>query len=167
MNNTNNILDIYKFVVVNNNDILLEKVEININDYIIENLENGNKLLKKRITITVINDIKKYNFSNSIILSCTLNNIPVSILKYSNIMKNIYDLINDGTTIIKNTIMNIKTIEINISGFHYYKNLGISIQSADSNKTLLEIIKQCTSNNIFIDMEIKLNNNEVLKLLFQ
>ena len=40
-------MEIYKYKNLDNGDILLEKVIINTNNYIIENKESGDKLLKK------------------------------------------------------------------------------------------------------------------------
>ncbi len=54
--------------------------------------------------------------------------------------------INDGTKIIKNTKLNIKTIKKEDEGFYYLDNIGISVQGIDSNKCLNEIISQCMEN---------------------
>ena len=45
-------------------------------------------------------------------------------------------------------VLNIKTIKFNDNGFHYHKNIGLSIQRADATKTMKEIINQCNKNNI-------------------
>lgn len=150
-------MEIYKYTNLENGDILLEKVIININNYIIENKESGDKLLKKIQNINIINisDLKNYNFSKSIILECLLDNKEHNKLKYRPIMEQIYKLINDGTKIIKNTKLNIKTIKKENEGFYYLDNIGISVQGVDSNKCLFEIINQCVEHEINLSMKIK------------
>jgi hypothetical protein len=64
------------------------------------------------------------------------------------------------------TILNIKLNEYKDKGFYYIKKLDISVQGPDTNKCLLEIINQCIVNNIVILMEIKLNDNSIVKLSF-
>ena len=126
--------------------------------------ENGDLLLSKIniINITSIDDIKKYNFSNSIITKCIINNKCIEKIKYKSILNNIYELMNNGVNIIKNTTLNIDTRARNDSGFYYLKNLGISIQEVDTNKCLYEIIHQCTNNNIILN--ITLNDNKQIKI---
>ena len=126
----------------------------------ITNKNNGDKLLKKitKIDINDVNDIKKYDFRKSNILSCLLNDEEITKLKYKSILENIYKIINDGTKIIKNSKLNIKTIKKLDEGFYYLEDLGISIQGVDSNKCLLEILNQCIENEISLIMKIKLND---------
>jgi hypothetical protein len=155
-------MEIYKIIELENTDILLQKYIIDNNNYIIIDKENGDKLLKK-INIIDIKDIKNYDFGKSIILDCKINNNNNNIkLKYKSILSHIYILINDGTIIIKNTLLNIKTIKKTDNGFYYMNNLGISIQCVDSNKCVDEITTQCNKNNINIEMKIKLINNIIV-----
>ncbi len=88
------------------------------------------------------------------------------VLKYKSILEQIYYIINDGTKIIKNTILNIKTINKNDEGFKYLDNIGISIQGADSNKSLFEIINQSIINEIKIFIKIKLINENIIHINF-
>ena len=75
------IMEVYKFINLNNGDILLEKVIIDNIDYCIINKNNGDKILKKivNINITDASDIKKYDFTKSNIVSLhifyTINSI--------------------------------------------------------------------------------------------
>jgi len=161
-------MEIYKFTELDNGDILLHKIIINTINYTIINKENGDKLLKKtaHINITDIKDIKEYDFKKSIILECLLDNKEFSKLEYKSILEQIYKLINDGTRIIKNTKLNIKTLKKEDEGFYYLDNIGISVQGADSNKCLLEIINQCIENEIELSIKIKLINEITIKILF-
>jgi hypothetical protein len=153
-------MEVYKFKNLENGDILLEKVLLDNTNYTITNKNNGDKLLKKitKIDINDVNDIKKYDFRKSNILSCLLNDEEITKLKYKSILENIYKIINDGTKIIKNSKLNIKTIKKLDEGFYYLEDLGISIQGVDSNKCLLEILNQCIENEISLIMKIKLND---------
>jgi hypothetical protein len=161
-------MEVYKFKNLDNGDILLEKVVLDNTNYTIVNKNNGDKILKKitTVNITGINDIKKYDFRKSNILSCLLNDDEITKLKYKSILENIYKIINDGTKIIKNSKLNVKTINKLDEGFYYLEDLGISIQGVDSNKCLLEIINQCIENEISLIMKIKLNDETDININF-
>ncbi len=151
-------METFKFTKLENGDILLQKIIIDDVNYTIVNKDNGDKLLKKitNINITDIKDIKDYDFKKSIISKCLIGDEEFNKLKYRPILEQIYKYINDGTTIIKNTKLNIKTIKKEDEGYYYLDNLGISIQGVDSNKCLLEIMYQCIENEIELSMKIKL-----------
>ena len=161
-------MEIYKFTELDNDDILLHKIIIDTINYTIINKDNGDKLLKKinHINITDIKAIKDYDFKKSIILECLIDNKEFNKLKYKSILEQIYKLINDGTKIIKNTKLNIKTLKIEDEGFYYLDNIGISVQGAESNKCLLEITNQCIENKIGLSIKIKLINEITIKILF-
>jgi hypothetical protein len=161
-------MEVYKFKNLDNGDILLEKVVLDNTNYTIVNKNNGDKILKKitTVNITGINDIKKYDFRKSNILSCLLNDDEITKLKYKSILENIYKIINDGTKIIKNSKLNIKTINKLDEGFYYLEDLGISIQGVDRNKCLLENINQCIENEISLIMKIKLNDETNININF-
>jgi hypothetical protein len=161
-------MEVYKFLNLDNGDILLEKVVLDNTNYTITHKNNGDKLLKKitSVNISDFNDIKKYDFRKSTILSCLLDDEEITKLKYKSILENIYKIINDGTKIIKNSKLNIKTIKKIDEGFYYLEDLGISIQGVDSNKCLLEIINQCIENEISLIMKIKLNDETNININF-
>lgn len=150
-------METYKFSKLDNGDILLQKMVIDNTNYTIIDKDNGDKLLKKitYINITNIKDIKDYDFTKSIIYECLIDNKKFNKLKYKPILEQIYNLINDGTKIIKNTKLNIKTIKKENEGFYYLDNIGISVQGVDSNKCLFEIINQCVEHEINLSMKIK------------
>ena len=154
-------MEIYKFINLDNGNILLEKIIIDDKNYMIINKNNGDKILQKVNNIN-ITEIKNYDFKKSIIIDCIINDISCNILKYRPILIYIYDIINNGTEIIKNTKLNIKTIKKKDEGYYYLENIGISIQGVDSNKCLLEIINQCIKNEINIKLKIKLINENII-----
>lgn len=153
-------MEIYKFINLDNGDILLEKIIIDNKNYIIIDQDNGNKLLQKIINI---ND---YDFTKSQILECFINDKECSKLKYNCVLNQIYNIINDGAKIIKNTKINIKTLKKEDKGFFFLDNIGISIQRVDSNKCLLEIINQSIENNVKLKLKIKLFNNNIIQFNF-
>ena len=159
-------MEVYKFTNLANGDILLTKVDLDTEKYIVINKDNGDKLLKKLsiINISDIIDIKNYDFKKSSINECLLDLTDYNKLKYKSVLEQIYKIINDGTKIIKNTKLNIKTIKKEDEGFYYLENLGISVQGVDSNKCLLEILNQCIENEISILMKIKLINDVVVNI---
>jgi hypothetical protein len=157
-------MEVFKFKQLENGDILLEKVEIDESIYTIIYMDNGNKLLQKYISISSIKEVNRYDLKKSIILSCKVNNKDVPKLKYRYVLDYILKLIDDGIIIIKNSFLNIKTIEKEDHGYYYIKELGISIQGVDSNKSILEIMNQCEKNNISLKMKIKLLNNEIIHI---
>lgn len=124
-------METYKFVELDNGDILLQKIIIDSTSYTIINNDNGDKLLKKitNVNITHIKDIKDYDFKKSFITECLINKIQFNKLKYKSILEEIYNIINDGVKIIKNTKLNIKTIKKEDEGFYYLDNIGISVRS--------------------------------------
>ena len=161
-------METYKFTKLDNGDILLQKIVIDNINYTVINKENGDKLLKKitNINITDIKDITDYDFKKSIISKCLIDDEEFNKLKYKSILEQIYKTINDGTKIIKNTKLNIKTIKKEDEGFYYLDNIGISVQGVNSNKCLLEIINQCIKNEIKLSMKIKLIDDITINISF-
>ena len=156
----------YKFTELDNGDILLEKITLDNPNYSIIHKENGDILLKKPtyIQITDIKTIKDYDFKKSTITECLIDNKKFDKSKYKSILGQIYRLINDGTKIIRNTKLNIKTIKKEDEGFYYLDDIGISIQGVDSNKCLLEIVNQCLENRIKLSMKIKSNDGTIIDI---
>ena len=124
--------------------------------YNIHKQDNGELLLKpiKQIVINNLDDISQYDFCKSQIILCSINDKLFDKNKYKPILNKIYYLINSGSKIIKNTNLNIETIEKENSGFYYLDKIGISVQGVDANKCISEIINQCIKNYI------KLENND-------
>lgn len=120
------------------------------------------KLTKKTIIIDDIDKLNDFDLGNSKILECYINDKRPTKNKYASIMTDIYKLIADGTTIIKNTLLNIKTIKLTENGFHYNSELGISIQNTDANISFKEISNQCLKHKFSLNIEIKLKNNETV-----
>jgi len=166
--------NIYKLEKLDDGTLIYKPIDKN---YIITTLDDGCLLLQP-IDIELnldfnklsILDLKNYDFTYSKINSCFIYNKQLTNLKYKHIYEHIYYLINDGTKIIKNTSLNIKTYNNNEDGWNYLNTLGISIQGVDANKAIFEIVNQSIKNNIKIDIKIdikiELSNKKLINISF-
>jgi hypothetical protein len=151
--------NIYTQIKLENGDILLKKIDVDTNLYIIQKQKDDILLKRKKSEkINSIDDLDNYDFKKSIILKCSLNDEEIDKNKYKPILEKVYSIIDNGVKIIKNTKLNTKTIKKEDEGFYYLENIGISVQGVESNKCLNEIINQCIMNEIDIKMSIELSN---------
>jgi hypothetical protein len=163
----------YKVEEIDENTLKLTKLNISRDEYDKKVLENGDILLVRKNIIYLnsyeeYNHIRtQYNLNNSNILLCNINYNQTDEykLKYKSILNYIYkNIINDGVKIIKNSILHISTIKKETEGFYYIEELGISVQGADANKCLHEIINQCHHNNIHITILLRLMNGQRIEI---
>ena len=137
---------------------------INNIEYKMHYQDNGDILLKPNIIIiNKLEELKKYNFNKSIIIENKVNDVICN-NKYKSIMNYIYKIIDNGTKIIKNSSLNIKTIRKEDKGFYYLDDIGISVQGIDANKSIYEIYNQSLINNIKVYLKIKLENNMIIQI---
>ena len=109
-------------------------------------------------------DYKKIDFIFSKAVRCIINKKPVEKLAYRQILLIIYENINNKDKIIKNTTLNFKSGKINGSGFNtYLDKYDLSIQDADANKRVREILKMSEINNIECEIDIKIKNETIYK----
>jgi len=150
-------------------NILLVQKKLYTDEYISYRQLDGNILLKKIYKIEP-SDIKLYDFTNSEILKCNFypkisKEFKLKFNSINNVVYNaIYDMVGNTEDIIKNTILNIKEGKKNDKGFSYYENLNISVQGADANKTIKEIINQCVKKKIRILLQIELNDGKIYSI---
>lgn len=132
---------------------------LNLTENDIKNLEQVDGFIfRRRATfINKIQELNKYNFDRSTILSVNIN-----VSQYINLLSNIYYQINDGAKIIKNTVLDIKTIDNNNKNYTYLHKIGISVRKDIPKNILIELINQCIRNNINIVVEIKLIDNSII-----
>lgn len=104
------------------------------------------------------------NLRGSKITSCKFNNFYICINKYKKIQMFLYSL-TERNIIINNSVLNVIQEIKNDKGYKYYDKLGFSIQGADATMTLKEIINICKLKNFNIELEIKLENNENIKIV--
>ena len=133
----------------------------NIHLYLIEFIDSQLILTPKKKYYTE-KELEKINLKKSKIIKCILNNSVESIAKYKPLLLLIYSKITNIDLIIKNTLLNISTEEIYERGFDYYPDLKLSIQGAESKRTLFEIINMIKINKFHIDLQIQLKNNDII-----
>jgi hypothetical protein len=144
---------------------LQEKLHENmIYDLVIK--DYGIIIKNKPLIIKDLVELKKYDFKFSTITKCLINDKEINKNKYTPILMHIYNIIDDGTTIIKNTSLNIKTIKKDDMGFCYIENLGISVQNVEANKAIHEICNQCDKNNVTVNMTITLASGQIVNVIF-
>jgi hypothetical protein len=148
--------------------IILKKKTIDETKYDI--IHNDNELILKpkplEIKIEKLEDFDKKKtteFRNSKILSCYINGKRPSNNKYFSILKDIYEIINSGKIITKNTKLNFETIEKNDKGFEYLKNIGISVQHKEAGLVFEEILNQCIETGIKLEMQIEFVSKKKIK----
>ena len=134
-------------------------MNINLDEFVVIKNIDWSILLKPKIKVVqvnLINDLNDYNFTNSIIESVYIENKEYTkISNYRKLLIEIYLKINNGVKIIKNSIINLSTLNLNDKGFNYLHEIGISFQGADSNKSMKEIFNQAIKNSIKLKVSIK------------
>jgi hypothetical protein len=139
---------------------------LTLNEHFTWKIVDNKIIIKKKIkTLYTIDEIKLINFRNSRVEKVSINNTIINNNNYNSIIKYLFeDIIKDGAQIIRNSILNIKTVYRDDSGFYYLESIGISYQGIDSNKAIIEICNQCKVNNIILNLTIKLNNDELVMI---
>ena len=150
--------------VSDNGDIVLMPENINLVEYNVSFMENGYiQAKKKETTIDILSNPNNISLRYSQILSCNINGDDVTHgLKYNTLLRKVYETIDDGAKIIRNTKLNIQTIKTTDKGFHYIEKLNVSVQNVEADKACVEIIHQAMLNNISIKMKIRLANADVI-----
>lgn len=146
-------------------------MEITDENIIISNIEKynisfykGNMILTRKKEKITFEDLKNYDFKHSNILICQINNIKLDFTKYTPIIFYIYCILNNTDLIIENSLLNIKEGKIRTKGFKYMESLDISVQGADSNKTIQEIYHMAKLGNIETNIKIQLENETIINI---
>ena len=79
----------------------------------------------QKVIITKLEDLNKFDFSNSTILFCEVEKQDLIKNRYKSVLNYIYELIDDGVKIIRNSTLNIRTTKRNDSGFTYNENWAL------------------------------------------
>lgn len=146
-----------------NGDILLVKKNLYTDEVVSQKLPNGDILLKRIETIAPC-DIHKWDFAKSKIKHVVFDDDPSTKIvnpSFKKVYETLHEKIGDGVKIIKNSVLNIKTVQKIDKGFNWYQDLGISIQSVDSNRAILEAVTQSQKNFIDLDLTIQIKNKIV------
>ena len=103
--------------------------------------------------------MKSYNFSKTKITSCRINRKTVDKLNYKPILVELLRKCNKILDTAK--YMNFVKEKRNDRGYVFYDALGVSIQGADANDTIREIMNQCIVNKMHIEIIINMNDKEI------
>lgn len=116
---------------------------------------------KKLVEISDINlnQLKSHNLTGAKVLSYVIEGTPIEKTTWSNSIRTLYKQIADGARIIKDSILEIKTVRKVDEGFTFIKDLGISVRVKELRKTFVrEIFTQAKANNLSVCMKIQLAN---------
>jgi hypothetical protein len=116
------------------------------------------------IDLEEINELDWYNFKNSKILKTKFAFNEIEFKSFRQLLEFTYNKIKDGTTIIKNSSIIIKTLPVDDKEFVYMENLGISYNANFENLQLREIFNQCKHNLIILNILIQLENGDLIKI---
>ena len=144
---------------MNNNTITIYKIE----DFT-QQVIDGNLVLTRINPFIEEGDLFKKDLRGSLIIECKINNEFVDVKKYKKLLLTLYND-TDIDTILQNTILNISQQEIYEKGFDYYNHLGLSIQGADTRRTLKEIINILKLKHYRMELTIKLKNDEIVRFI--
>ena len=138
------------------------------NTIVVQNIEEyTQQIIHGNLILTRINPyvneemLFQQNLRGSTIAECKINNVHYEMKKYKKLLLYLYSITNKET-ILQNTILNISQQEIYDKGFDYYNHLGLSIQGADTRRTLKEIINISKTKNYSMELKIKLKNDEII-----
>ncbi len=114
---------------------------------------------KKLVEISDINQLKYHNLTGAKVLSCVIEDKPIEKTTWSNSIRTLYKQIADGARIIKDSILEIKTVRKVDKGFTFIKDLGISVRVKELRKNFVrEIFTQAKANNLSVCIKIQLAN---------
>lgn len=156
--------------IVNNNTIVYKKSYkyIDNTDNYVEIKSNNEyyyKLIKYK-QIDADNYLSIDDVSYSVILDCQVNNINITKKTFALVLQFIYITIGNGSSIIKNTLLDIQTgITDNIDTYTNIPELSIHYKTDYHKKTLMrEILQQCIKYNIKFKISLKksINSNNTL-----
>jgi hypothetical protein len=103
--------------------------------------------------------LKYHNLTGAKVLSCVIEGTPIEKTTWSNTIRTLYKQIADGARIIKDSILEIKTVRKVDEGFTFIKDLGISVRVKELRKNFVrEIFTQAKANNLSVCMKIELTN---------
>ena len=135
-------------------------------NYTIQLLENNQlQITTKYIVIKNAFLINSYDFTSSTLTSVNINNTVLEITSFTNLLKYIYEQINDGVKIISRSKLSMKTVDTNNPNFTYFENLGIGYQLDTTNNYVGEICNQASINKMSINLNITLSNGTIINIV--
>lgn len=155
------------FVYYNRQDcedgtIVLTPNHLDLSDYTATINSNGNITLQRReIVVNVLVPECNTSFTGSTVHICRINDFPRALHTFNGVLREVYNIISCGMTIVKNTKLNITTLQRNDKGFFALPDIGISVQRVDANKCIQEIVHQCKMSGISLLLEVKLADDRI------
>ena len=135
-------------------------------NYTIQLLENNQlQITTKYIVIKNAFLLNSYDFTSSTLTSVNVNNTILEITSFTDLLKYIYEQINDGVKIISRSKLSMKTVNSDDPNFTYLENLGVGYQSDTTNNYVSEICNQATSNRMSINLNITLSNGTLINIV--
>ena len=120
---------------------------------------DGNLILTKKIKSIGEGQLLEKELSGMKIVKCKINNIDINLYTFRAIIINLYHQVNRNI-LLQTKTLNISQEEKNENGFKYYPSLKISVQYADSPKTLKAIITIIKLQNYNMEMTLKIKNKK-------
>jgi hypothetical protein len=130
----------------------------NVNEYTLKFI-NSNLILTRIKPVITKEELLETDLRHSKITFCKINDNILDVLTYRGLRNYIYERTNKQT-IINNTILKIKEEKITDNGFKYIEKLHLSVQGANADRTLKEIINMIEINKFNLELKIKLFNND-------
>ena len=124
---------------------------------------NGSLVLTRINPIITEAELFQKNLRGSMITECKINNVVIDVKKYRKLLIHLYST-TDRNTILQNTILNIVALEKYDKGFEYYAEIGLSIQGADSRRTLREIINIIRLKGWSLELKIILVSTDIIRV---
>jgi hypothetical protein len=142
-----------------------------VNQIIIDNIDESDRILNRGDNNYIINSREPivdqstlfgYDLRCSDLVKFDVNDKSYQSIKFRNGLHEVYTLMSKSDILAK-TKMNVSEDRLYEKGFMYYDDLGLSIQGADSRRTLKEIIRLCQIQQLSLKLSIKLKNNRTVR----
>jgi hypothetical protein len=173
-----NLLDMsgYDYSLIPNNDgsyTLKLGITYGCTPYNITREPTGTITINKKVDTILVCD--NYNILNFLQLeNITVKNIIKAVIHKDNdihnykdlntptLLKNIYTLIGNNITIIRNSQLEMKIGQSSGDEYTFIENLGISIVNNNMNKCIEEIFNQCIKINYKFSIKIEFNSGRII-----
>jgi len=111
----------------------------------------------------VIQSAREADFTASKVLWYSINGMPVYLRKYSHILHDLYELLRKEE-ILDISRLNVSGAVVDTRGYRWYPKLCVSIQRADTNKMVREILNVASFTGSAIKLFIRLRTGELVSL---
>ena len=173
MTNIITIPDVNTYIMCIADDalILTRNTDYMSNIITIPNIINYNMVSENNILVLTRNSVyisetdlfNKDLRCSKLTYSCLCDNkLPIG--SYNTLLVKVYSQITKEN-ILQHATMNVSPDKLCDKGFHYYEELGVSIQGADASRTLKEIINMAKKFQLALELKIQLNSGEIVQFM--